>query len=178
MSIATYTNGGEPAPLTYPDGLPDNVAPLGERADGLFRGLLLTVGVAALALILGVVVDLKQFYHSYLFGYVFALDIALGALFWTMIHHVADAGWSVGLRRIFENMNRAIVPLALLFVPVLIGTFTGELYDWYGSPCISQSGSSIRSPCATGRPPRTRLAVAPSRGKCSGGLHPESRSWG
>lgn len=133
MSIATLTNGsGDPSPLIYPEGLPDSVAPLGDQAAAWFRNLLLVVGVSGLALIIGVVTDLKQFFHSYLFGYVFALDIALGALFWTMIHHVADAGWSVGLRRIFENMNRAIVPLAVLFLPVLIGTFTGNLYDWYG----------------------------------------------
>ena len=48
-----------------------------------------------------------------------------------MIHHVADAGWSVGLRRVFENINRAIIPLAVLFVPVLIGIFSGKLHAWY-----------------------------------------------
>src|SRR5262245_33169232 len=136
MSTATITNGngngnGASHPLTYPDGLPDSVAPLGDKAAGLFRTLLLVVGVAALVLILGAVSNPKQFFHSYLFGYVFALDVALGALFWTMIHHVADAGWSVGLRRVFENMSRAILPLAVLFVPVLIGTFSGNLYAWY-----------------------------------------------
>jgi hypothetical protein len=132
MSIATFTNGsGEPAPLTYPEGLPDSVAPIGDAAAPLFRTLLVVVGISGLLLVLGIFVDLKQFFHSYLFGYALALDIALGALFWTMIHHVADAGWSVGLRRIFENMNRAILPLAVLFVPVLFGIFTGELYDWY-----------------------------------------------
>jgi hypothetical protein len=134
MSTATLTNGngnGASPPLTYPDGLPDNVAPLGDRAAGLFRTLLLVVGVAALVLIVGAVANLKQFFHSYLFGYVFALDIALGALFWTMIHHVADAGWSVGLRRVYENINRAILPLTVLFIPVLIGIFSGNLHTWY-----------------------------------------------
>jgi hypothetical protein len=48
-----------------------------------------------------------------------------------LIHHVADAGWSVGLRRVFENISRAIVPLAVLFVPVLIGIDTGNLHKWY-----------------------------------------------
>ena len=132
MSMATLTNdGGESASLTYPEGLPDRVAPLREQADGLFRTLAIVAGLAGLALLVGAFIYSKQFFHSYLFGYVFALDIALGALFWTMIHHVADAGWSVGLRRIFENMNRAIIPLAVLLVPVLIGTFSGNLYGWY-----------------------------------------------
>ena len=111
--------------------MPDPVAPLGDTAARWFRTLLIVIGVSGLALVIGAVTEAKQFYHSYLFGYVFALDIALGALFWTMIHHVADAGWSVGLRRVFENLTRAILPLTLLFVPVLIGTFSGELHQWY-----------------------------------------------
>ena len=32
----------------------------------------------------------------------------------------------------FENITRAIVPLAVLFIPVLIGIFTGNLHAWYG----------------------------------------------
>src|SRR5580704_4549408 len=132
MSTASYTSdSGEPALIIFPDGLPDSVAPLGDKAAGLFRNLLLVVGISGLVLIIGAFVDAKQFFHSYLFGYVFALDISLGALFWTMIHHVADAGWSVGLRRIFENINRAIIPLAVLFIPILVGTYTGNLYAWY-----------------------------------------------
>jgi len=127
MSTATT---GTP-PLTYPPGLPDDVAPLGERAAPAFRALVGLAGVCGLGLVAGAVLDPKQFFHSYLFGYVFALDIALGALFWVLIHHVADAGWSVGLRRVFENLNRAIIPLAVLLVPVLAGTLSGNLHLWY-----------------------------------------------
>ena len=29
-------------------------------------------------------------------------------------------------------MSRAIIPLAVLFVPVLVGIFTGNLHAWYG----------------------------------------------
>lgn len=132
MSTASMTNGnGDNPPLTYPAGLPDHVQPLGEAAAGVFRNLLVVAGVAGLVLLVGALIDPKQFFHSYLFGYVFALDISLGALFWVLIHHVSDAGWSVGLRRVFENMTRAIVPLAVLFIPLLVGTFTGNLYLWY-----------------------------------------------
>jgi hypothetical protein len=134
MTTATPTNGnghGEPRPLTYPAGLPDDVAPLGDKAAGLFRTLAVVVGVSGLVLLVGAVIDRKQFFYSYLFGYVLALDVALGALFWVLIHHVADAGWSVGLRRVYENISRAIIPLAVLFVPVLVGVFTENLHQWY-----------------------------------------------
>ncbi|MDY3551909.1 hypothetical protein R5W24_000989 [Gemmata sp. JC717] len=133
MSSASINNEthGEPHPLTYPAGLPDRVAPVGDALGRAARVLGAAVLVSGAALAVGWRLDPKQFYHSYLFGYVFALDIALGALFWTMIHHVADAGWSVGLRRVFENISRAILPLTVLFLPVLVGTFTGELHAWY-----------------------------------------------
>jgi hypothetical protein len=102
----------------------------GALAGGL-RALTAVVLGAGLLLVAGLFASPRQFYHSYLFGYVFALDVALGALFWTLIHHVSDAGWSVGLRRVFENISRALLPLAVLFVPILIGTFTGNLHAWY-----------------------------------------------
>lgn len=132
MSTASITNGnGASAPITYPAGLPDAVAPLGERAAGWFRNLLLVAGVSGLVLVIGAFIDARQFFHSYLFGYVFALDISLGALFWVLIHHVSDAGWSVGLRRVYENISRAIIPLAVLFLPMLVGIFSGNLHVWY-----------------------------------------------
>lgn len=130
-SITNDDTGGTP-PLTYPAGLPEGVAPLGTDAvAGGARILFAVLLATGVMLVVGAITSPKQFYHSYLFGYVFALDIALGALFWTLIHHVADAGWSVGLRRVFENMTRALLPLAVLFVPVLVGTFTGNLHAWY-----------------------------------------------
>jgi len=131
MTTATTNTTGEPLPLTYPDGLPESVAPLGDKPVRALRFLIPIVSFAAGALIVGWYLNPKQFYHSYLFGYVFALDIALGALFWTLIHHVADAGWSVGLRRVFENISRAILPLTALFIPVLIGIYSGKLHAWF-----------------------------------------------
>jgi hypothetical protein len=133
MSTASATDDtGGPPPLTYPARLPDDVAPLSTDAvAGGIRTVFAVLLATGVVLAVGLFTNPRQFYFSYLFGYVFALDIALGALFWVLIHHVADAGWSVGLRRVFENMSRALVPLAVLMVPVLIGTFTGNLYGWY-----------------------------------------------
>ncbi len=134
MSSASQIENGR----SYPAGLPESVAPLAAAPATGVRVLFAVMLAAGVMLVVGAITDAKQFYHSYLFGYVFALDIALGALFWVLIHHVSDAGWSVGLRRVFENVTRAIPVLAALFVPVLIGIFTGNLHAWYdfvhGSP--------------------------------------------
>ncbi len=134
MSTATITNGIDTdQAFTLPPGLPDDVAPLGDRTAGAFRTLLLILGVTGVILLVGAVGETtrRQFFHSYLFGYVFALDICLGSLFWILIHHVADAGWSVGLRRVYENVTRAIGPLALLFLPLVLGIYSGNLHQWY-----------------------------------------------
>ena len=124
---------GDTPPVTYPPGLPDDVAPLGGRYGGTVRTLLFALGLAGLVLVVGAVngPTRRQFFFSYLFGYVFALDVCLGALFWVLIHHVADAGWSVGLRRVYENLTRGLAPLAVLFVPILVGIYTNNLHNWY-----------------------------------------------
>jgi hypothetical protein len=70
----------------------------------------------------------RQFYFSYLWGFVWALSLALGALFWNLIHHVTAAGWSVGIRRIFENIHSALPVLAVLLIPIALGL--SPLYKW------------------------------------------------
>lgn len=136
-ALDTGFNQPPPEPI-WPPGLPDPAFPLDRQADGFVRPLVIITSAAGFILFLGAFVSCRQFFHSYLFGYVFALDIALGALFWNLIHHVSDAGWSVGLRRIYENIHRAILPLGLLSIPLFIGIFCGQLHTWYsfihGSP--------------------------------------------
>ena len=70
----------------------------------------------------------KAFHASWLIAFMFFLSVALGGLFFTMIHHVARAGWSVVVRRIAENAAGTIPWLALAFVPVLFGLH--ELFHW------------------------------------------------
>ncbi len=103
-----------------------------EAGASAFQYLLYATGVAGLVLLGGWIIDdspgRRRFYYSYLWGYTWALSIALGALFWNLIHHVTAAGWSVGIRRIWENLTRAIPVLAVLFIPIAIGI--GTIYKW------------------------------------------------
>ena len=85
---------------------------------------MLGIGVILLAVSLGMGLtahDPARFYFSYLTGYMGVLGLCLGALFFTMIQHITRAGWSVGVRRIAENMTAAIPVMALLYVPILLG---------------------------------------------------------
>jgi hypothetical protein len=73
--------------------------------------------------------DLREFGFSWLLAFMFYYSIALGALFLVMVHHLTDAGWSVGIRRFCEHIASLLFPwLAILFLPVgLLGT---KIYKW------------------------------------------------
>jgi hypothetical protein len=70
----------------------------------------------------------RQFFFSYLVAFMLCLTIALGALFFTIIHHLTRATWSTGLRRIAENLASTLPVLAVLFLPILLGLH--DLYHW------------------------------------------------
>jgi hypothetical protein len=98
----------------------------------LFQRALVVAAIAGVVLLFGWLIDdspgKRQFFYSYLWGYTWALSVALGALFWNLIHHVTAAGWSVGIRRTFENITRALPVLAVLFIPIALGI--GTIYKW------------------------------------------------
>ncbi|MDX2127729.1 MAG: hypothetical protein SFU91_01690 [Chloroherpetonaceae bacterium] len=69
-----------------------------------------------------------NFFFAYLVGYVFWLSIALGGLFFTMLHHITGAEWSVVLRRIAESLAMTIPLMGILFIPIAFGIH--DLYHW------------------------------------------------
>jgi hypothetical protein len=72
---------------------------------------------------------LHEFGFSWLLAFMFYYSIALGALFLVMVHHLTDAGWSVGIRRFCEHLASLLFPwLAILFLPILV--FAGKIYAW------------------------------------------------
>jgi len=66
---------------------------------------------------------------SWLLAFMFYYSIALGALFLVLIHHLTDAGWSVGIRRFCEHLASLLrLPLILMFLPIAI--FAPKIYSW------------------------------------------------
>ena len=90
---------------------------------------------AGLGLVLSLAGDIHgpvQFFLSYLVAYNFWLAIALGCLVILMLQYLTGGVWGLILRRVLESGSRTLAPLALLFLPILVGLFLGDrsLYLW------------------------------------------------
>jgi hypothetical protein len=90
-------------------------------------GVLMVIG--GVLSVIGLVHNPAEFGYSWLVAFMFYLSIALGGLFMVLIHHLTDAGWSVGIRRFCEHLGALLFPwLAILFVPVLL--LAPKIYTW------------------------------------------------
>ena len=89
--------------------------------------------VGGVLCVAGAGISLQEFGFSWLVAFMFYLSIALGALFLVMVHHLTDAGWSVGIRRFCEHIASLLFPwLAILFIPVLL--LSPKIYHWLTLP--------------------------------------------
>jgi hypothetical protein len=79
-------------------------------------------------LIVGFVLDRRQFFHSYLFAFCFWAGIAIGSLALLMLQHLTGGGWGLVIRRVLEASTRTLPLIVILFVPVLLGAH--HLYSW------------------------------------------------
>jgi hypothetical protein len=96
---------------------------------------LLAVGVIGLALVVfGAVFtgNLKHALAAYHVGVMAALAMCLGSMFWVMAFHLTQAGWSVTLRRQFENIMSLTPIIAVMVLPTLIveALNGGLLFAW------------------------------------------------
>jgi len=100
----------------------------GER----FWKALLVVGtfalVASVALAAAAPGGWRRFLFAYLVNFAFVLSLALGALYFVLLHHLTHSGWSVVVRRVGEAVAATFPVLAVLAVPVILGVHV--LYPW------------------------------------------------
>ncbi|MFO1498546.1 MAG: hypothetical protein U1G07_09165 [Verrucomicrobiota bacterium] len=87
------------------------------------------VGVLGLgACLLGATAERRQFFASYLFGYVFWIGLSLGCMAVAMIHHLTGGRWGYPTRRFLEAGFSTMPVVTVLFVPILFGL--SDLYPW------------------------------------------------
>ena len=69
-----------------------------------------------------------QFFHSYLYGYIYWVGFGIGCLGIVMIYHLTGGGWGVAIRRLLEAGAGTLPFMAVLFVPLLFGLH--DIYEW------------------------------------------------
>jgi hypothetical protein len=92
------------------------------------RQLLMAGGAGAAVSLVGLLLDRRQFFQSYLMTFMLLLGATLGSLALGMIHQLSGGAWGVVTRRIFGAASRVLPVLTLLFVPLLFGLH--DLYEW------------------------------------------------
>jgi hypothetical protein len=109
----------DPAGVTIPAG----------HALARIPAIALTVGGLGIALALVLSRgDTKAFAFSWLVAFLFTLSIALGCLYFVLVHTAMQGGWGIVVRRLAENAMATIPLFALLVLPILF--FREELYPW------------------------------------------------
>lgn len=87
-----------------------------------------------------VAVDQRFGMSAYLTAFMYCLTIAIGCLFFVLIQHLCRAGWSVVVRRVAELMMIMVIPLAILFLPLLAAAIGGDLYAWNADGYAAEHG--------------------------------------
>lgn len=101
----------------------------------LSRNLLMLGGLGLMLTLVGYFVDHDQFFFSYLTAFAYWTTLGLGALFFTMLHYLTGAVWSVVLRRIIETVASVLPVMLIFFLPIIFGLHT--LYHWSHAEAVA-----------------------------------------
>jgi len=96
---------------------------------GIFAVLGLTMSAATTG-------GMRQFFTSYLVGWVFWLGLPIGCMGLLGIHYITGSSWGVLLRRMLEAATRTLPLMAVLFIPLAISVFNKDTspYPWSSAP--------------------------------------------
>ena len=73
--------------------------------------------IGLLVSVIGMFASPRQFAFSWLVACIYFFTLAVGALFWVLVHHATDAEWSVLVRRVLEDLAFLVPVTLLLFIP-------------------------------------------------------------
>jgi hypothetical protein len=118
------------------------MTPLTQTADvaipelaGLQRRLLIAGGVGAALSLVGLFVDARQFFQSYLMAYMLCLGVTLGCLALGMVHQLSGGAWGVVIRRPIGAAARVLPVMTVLFLPIVLGMT--YLYPWTNADLVA-----------------------------------------
>jgi hypothetical protein len=100
------------------------------------RRAVIVGGVALVLAIIGAFLDPVHFFRAYLQAYIFWAGIALGCLALALLHRLAGGSWGLAVRRMLEAGARTLLPMALLFIPLIFGL--PFLYEWAVPEIVAQ----------------------------------------
>ena len=73
----------------------------------------------------------KAMAYSWLWAFYFFVTIALGGLFWVLLHNASNSGWGVVVRRVMEHVASMIPYMFLFAIPLaFFPPVQQALYEW------------------------------------------------
>jgi hypothetical protein len=119
------------------------MTPLTQTADvaipelaGLQRRLMIAGAVGGALSLVGLLVDARQFFQSYLMAYMLCLGVTLGCLALGMIHQLSGGAWGVVIRRPIGAASRVLPVMTVLFLPIVLGMT--YLYPWTNADLVAR----------------------------------------
>lgn len=113
--------------------MPDEKRPFGLFLWQRLPLILLVFGMLCIAYVLAQFrLDLERSLRSYHFAWICVLSTALGCMVFVLIQHATRAGWSVVVRRVFENGMAAMPLIVVLCIPIFY--FSPHLFEWMHMP--------------------------------------------
>lgn len=94
-----------------------------------FQAIALVVGVlGVIGLVVGGLTHHEQAFRAFLLGYIFWVGLSVGSLGLLLLQYVTGGFWGVASRRILEASTRTLLPMAALFVVIIVGL--KDIYLW------------------------------------------------
>ncbi|MDB6056857.1 MAG: hypothetical protein JWO95_701 [Verrucomicrobiales bacterium] len=94
-----------------------------------FQMISLVIGlIAVVASVFGAFTNTKQFFFSYLFGFLFWLGLSMGCFAVSMLHQLTGGRWGWPSRRFLEAGFMVLPLMLILFIPIFFGLH--YLYPW------------------------------------------------
>jgi hypothetical protein len=95
-----------------------------------YQAIALAVGVLGMVALVagGFASGREQAFRSYLIGYVFWIGVSVGSLGLLLLQYVTGGFWGVAGRRILEASTRVLLPMAVLFIPIVLGI--KDIFIW------------------------------------------------